>query len=177
MRSFSRLGFLFAILAVTSTSVCAQKNSTKSIEFNRDSFEQSMPIPHGVVQAILRTDTGKLGRQYYPGKSDAELAELFRAIEVRLGPPGETDLLVSGNGFMSGADNDWFWLVRLVPNRPKVVLWVGGHSIELRTTHTNGLADIRSEWNSPNEMVLSSFHFDGKKYVLVSEKWSEMPKN
>ena len=175
MRSFSQLGLLLAILAITGPSMCAQKNSTQSIEFNRDSFEHSIPTPPGVVQAILKTDTGKQGREYYAGKNDAELAKLFQAIEVPLGPPGERDLLVSGSGFMTGADNDWFWFVRLVQNRPTVVLWVGGYSIEVRTTRTNGFADIRSEWSSPNEKVLQSFHFNGKKYVLVSEKSSNMP--
>jgi hypothetical protein len=103
----------------------------------------------------------------------AQPAQLFTASETHLGVLGEKDLVVAGHGAMSGADNDWFWVVRSAYKNPKVVLFAGGYSLELMKARAKGYRDIKSVWSSPSETGTKIYQFDGIRYKLWREKWGK----
>jgi hypothetical protein len=124
-----------------------------------------------VVKAIVETEQGKQGLKRLGKASPEEIAKLFKAREVRLGPAGERDLIVRGSGAMTGADNEWFWLVRVVGGHPLVVLWTGGNSVSILTRRTNGLPDIETDWTSAAGYSLTwIYRYEGDQYKLVSKR-------
>jgi hypothetical protein len=76
--------------------------------------------------------------------------QLFRAAEVHLRSAAEVDLVIMGRRPLTGADNSWFWVVRSIGRKPKVVLFTGGNSLELSRTRTNGYHNVRTLWFNPN---------------------------
>ena len=78
----------------------------------------------------------------------------------------EIGLVVLGIPPMTGADNDWYWVVRSPKKDPKVVLFSGGYFFEVMNTKTNGYKDIRGVWNSPSEEDTTIYHFDGTGYKV-----------
>lgn len=74
---------------------------------------------------------------------------------------------------MSGADNDWFWIVRSPLKQPKVILWCGGNSLELLDSKSGGYRDVRCTWSSASERVTRSYRYVKGRYRLRRERWTE----
>ncbi len=135
--------------------------------FYEDCFQRSLPVPPDVVQTILETNTGKQGLSDLSETQRTDVGKLFSAREVRLGQQSERDLIVMGKGPMSGADNTWFWLVRILPDHPRAVLWVGANGIGLLKSNTNGFRDVRSGWCSAAFCETKAFRFERGRYKCV----------
>ena len=140
--------------------------------FYEECFERSVPLAATVVDVLLKTEEGRQGFDSLPPPDRRDVAKLFRAREVRLGPLAERDFVVIGKGVMSGADNSWFWLVRIVKGRPIAVLWIGALEVELRDTRTNGFRDVRSHWSSAAVTETKTYRFDGRRYKCVKTRSS-----
>jgi hypothetical protein len=115
----------------------------------------------------LKTDTGKEGVADLDEIHRKDVDRLFKGRELKLGPQGEKDLVVIGEGSMSGADNTWFWLVRVLPSHAQVVLWVGANQIGLLKSKTNGFRDIQSGWCSAAACETKTFRYDHGQYECV----------
>ncbi len=122
-------------------------------------------VPASVVKILLQRKEVKDSLNSAHCVSQADAVRLFRATEVHLGPPNETDLLVAGIFPVTGADNDWYWVVRSTPN-PRVLLWVGCLSVKLLTRKTNGYRDVSTNWSSPQQDLDRVYRFDGSTYKL-----------
>jgi hypothetical protein len=136
-------------------------------------LQHPVPVSSDVLKVLLETDAAKEGMAFAQVSKPGDVAQLFRAGEVHLGGANEVDLVVIGVGWMSGADNGWFWVVRSAHKNPRVVLFAGGNSLQMMVTRTNGYRDIRSTWSSPSETDDTIYHFDGREYKLWKKTSTE----
>jgi hypothetical protein len=137
-----------------------------------DSFEPSVTIPPRVLTALVKTHAGRDGLEFASAKGKPVIADLFRAVEVSLGAPDDPALVVGGVGRMSGADNDWFWIVQAPRRHPRIILWCGANSLEILATASDGHKDVRCTWYSASEKVVSSYRYAAGRYRLKRERWS-----
>jgi|SRR5579859_255676 len=144
----------------------------QTIFSGEESFQHPVSLSPAVLKVLLKTKAAKEGLAFASDSERSNPAQLFRAAAVHLSRTDDIDFVVRGIDWMSGADNDWFWIVRSAHTQPRVVLFVGGNSIELMRTRTNGYCNIRSDWSSPQETRDAVYHFDGRKYKLWKEKWT-----
>jgi hypothetical protein len=166
------------VLAGVAAGFLAAQGQKASPVVEQTTFSEHEPIRHAVplsadvLKVLLKTKEAKMGLESPYRSKQSDPAQLFRAAEVHLSGPDEVDLVVSGKFPMSGADNEWFWVVRSAVKNPKVVLWAGGNSLELTDSRMHGYRDIHSWWSSPNETSEQIYHFDGNKYNLWKENWT-----
>ena len=109
----------------------------------------------------------KLGRE--------QKRKLFCAVKVHVAGPNEVDEVVIGSGLMSGADNDWFWIVREEGKGAKVLLWANGLELSLATHRTNGYRDIETAWAAASGIEIDCFYrYDGNQYRLIRRHEHQM---
>jgi len=123
-----------------------------------------------VLKLLLATDAAKEGFAYANAAQHANPAQLFRAADVHLTQPGQTDLIIIGVCPMCGGDTAWFWIVSDADHNPKVVLAAGGKTLEVLNSSSKGYHDIQSLWSSPAETVALVYHFNGVQYELHKRK-------
>jgi len=138
------------------------------IDCGVDSPFQNAPNPsHEVLQALLsQTEV----RDALQNSDRSRAAQLFKASTVHLGPSKETDLIISGDCPLCGADNNWFWVVRLTPRGPRVVLFAHTLRLDLLTNTTRGFRDIHCSWASAGSSLEEQYQFDGSQYKLIKEE-------
>jgi hypothetical protein len=74
---------------------------------------------------------------------------------------------------MTGADNDWFWLISSAHKKPHVILFVGGSSVEIELHSTRGYRDIISCFYTANSTNKSAYRFNGQRYVCPKSLWTD----
>lgn len=135
-------------------------------------LQHPVPVKPAVLKVLLQTTAAKQGLEFAKVKNE-DPATMFRAAEVHLRNSEQTDLVVLGQDWMTGADNDWFWLVSSADKNPKVVLFVGGNSVELGHGLTNGYRNITSHfYTASGEVNQSLYRFDGTRYVRTKNEWT-----
>lgn len=165
-----------AVLLFFSFQSFAQSSSanlhTQQNVFGLDgSFDSPDPLPSDVVKVLISSRQAWQVREWMRAKHDSDASSYFLAKEIHLATPGETDYVVLGR--IPGADCVYFWVIHSERGRPRVVLFDSTLSLELLTSRTNGLSDIQSVWQSPNETCTKIFHYNGKRYRLVSQNWQD----
>ncbi len=128
------------------------------------------PIPKNVLRLLAHR---KEVRESLAGSKNQHPEKLFHATKTHLYSANQTDLVVVGERPVSGADNNWFWVVRSVDTNPAVVLWVGCNSLTVRTTRRNEYRDISSDTATAGIMIHEAYRFDGRVHKLV--KRTEKP--
>jgi hypothetical protein len=137
-------------------------------EYSDESFDDFLPLPENLLNVLLATAEAREMSRELQGLDRNELAKLFSAIEVHLDDRGKQDYLVLGKSPMSGADCDWFWIVRSGQTHPKVILFANTNSIELLKSRTNGYRNIRSVWESAAGYTITNvYHYNGARYRLA----------
>ncbi len=168
--------FLTAALLFLSLQSLAQSSSTKKLAgqnvFGLDAgFDNPDSLPSSVVKALMSSGQFSQTREWMRVKGDSDASYYFVAKEVHLANSGETDYVVLGR--IPGADCLQFWVIHFERGHPRVVLFDSTDSVEVLTGRTNGLSDIQTVWQSPNETHTKIFHFNGKRYRLVSQNWQD----
>lgn len=166
------LAFMFAVCAYMLLGQKPEGSTEEQRVFSEEyPIRDSVALSPDVLRALLQDKTVKLGFESATTLQRQHPEQLFRAAKVRLGPPNEIDLVVSGIYPMSGADNDWFWIVRSVAQDPKVLLTVGGNSVTLLDSRTHGYRDLRIAWSAASGYSVEKvYHFDGEKYRVWKKK-------
>jgi len=157
------------------------RDGKRNVFFEDTPISQPAPIPRNVLTLLLQTDAGKQGADFTSGlvangRCDAQAcdpANLFRAANVHLGGSDEGDLVVIGICPMCGAGQGWFWVVLSAYSNPRVVLFAPGNSLELLTSRTQGMRDVRSRWWGASQKSETTYHFDGVEYKKWNKKRSE----
>lgn len=164
--------FSFAIclvLQLAESRATPQPTSGKTFcEDIADGFPLKMPsIPREVVNVIMKSKQVQDAVSYpdAPNPDDAE--HLLHAAQIQLGSDGATTFLVSGSGELSGADNGWFWIVRVLKNQATIIFQVGTNCVSVSNHRTHGYKDIQTSWASAGETLDETFAFDGAAYKLV----------
>jgi hypothetical protein len=134
-------------------------------------LQHPVPVSPAVLKVLLRTTAAKQGLDFASVKQE-DPAKMFRAAEIHLSNAKETDLIVLGQDWMTGADNDWFWLIGSANKNPHVVLFVGGNSVELKHSVTNGYRDITSHFYTAQDANVSVYRYNGRRYVRTKDEWT-----
>jgi hypothetical protein len=130
--------------------------------------ESASAIPANALKAVLQTSVAKEALRDEPSVKD--LGQFFGGSQIKLGRSGISALLICGKGLMSGADNDWYWIVATPYTHPRVVLFEGTDALSLLRRYHNGYQDIESWWGVAAGSHEKTFRFNGSKYVLASER-------
>ena len=134
---------------------------------NDGECENTSAIPANALKAVLQTSVAKEALLEEPSVKDP--GQLFGGSQIKLGRSGESALLICGKGLMSGADNDWYWIVATPYTHPRVVLFEGTDALSLLPRYHNGYKDIESWWGVAAGSHEKLFRFNGSKYVLTNE--------
>jgi hypothetical protein len=145
--------------------------ANEQISFSEHLVTHPVELSTDVLKLLLATKEGKQGLTFASEEERKDPSQLFIASEVHLGKK-QRALVVLGRSGMSGADNDWFWIV-LPGNHPRIVLWAGAYSLRFLLTRTNGLRDVETQWSSASEVSTRLYKFDGGIYRLWTEKRAE----
>lgn len=97
----------------------------------------------------------------------------FTAAYVRLGPPGEKDLLIIGNGPLLGANVDPIWVLRPTAAGWKII--VDGAptlSVKVSQHRTNGYHDLLISKATAVQAYTGVLRFDGQVYRLAEGAWT-----
>jgi len=180
MGTVPRTAFVLALALVAAGTLAAQDKNALPVHeqttFTEDGqFQHPVSVSAQVLKVLLETEAAKEGLAFASDSERSNAAQLFRAGEVQLDGSKEIDLVVIGVGWMSGADNGWFWVVRSARKNPQVVLFAGGNSLNIMGSTTQGYRDIRSLFSTASETRNSIYHFDGKQYKLWKEQWKKNP--
>jgi hypothetical protein len=174
MSSARCLRFLcFLVIAVAGYGQNNPPAREQTVFDENNSIQRPVPLPPGALKALLQRKEIKDNLREIADSDRNNLTQFFSAAEVYLSDGDQTDLVVMGKSPMSGADNTWFWVIRLARKAPFVVLFAGGNSLEVLGTRTNGRRDISSKWSNPNGTQTRIYQFDGVRYRLRKERWHE----
>lgn len=162
---------LFFSLQSLAQSSGANEHAGQSVFGLDGGFDNPDLLPSSVVKALISSRQASQIRGWMRATNDSDASDYFLAKEVQLAAPGETDYVVLGR--IPGADCVHFWMVHSERRRPRVVLFDSTLSLEVLASRTNGLNDIQTAWQSPNEARTKIFRFNGKRYQLVSQNWQD----
>jgi hypothetical protein len=128
-------------------------------------------LPNPVVQAIMATESGREASAFAE-QSGTRLAtsRLFRGWKVNISASKDNFYIVIGSYPMSGADNDWFWVVRQSKGKATVLLWAGANCLDVMKGVTRGFKNIEAAWSSPSSTRINRYVFDGRRYKLQSSR-------
>lgn len=131
-------------------------------------FSLKVPsIPREVVTVIMDSKQMQDRLSYPEAPSPDHAKRLLRAAQIQLGDDGTTAFLIAGSGELSGADNGWFWIVKVLGNRASIIFEVGTNCVSVRNHRTHGYKDIEASWASAGETLDETFAYDGAEYKLV----------
>jgi hypothetical protein len=164
---------LAASLASTHPGIAQKRNVTQDVcADNGESFKGASPVTREVADEIFRFSK-TVGVQ--PLRTVTNPIEQFVSQPIDLRRDEKDDLLVKGQDAMTGADNDWFWIVLHASKHPKVVLWTGGNCVAISRHRTQGYPDILGNWSSAaGYTITSEYQFDADKYVLYKKAESHL---
>jgi len=168
---------LLLVLGAVGASASQEQPPIREQTLFRESepFQHAVPLPQNVLQVLLRTREVKESLDSASAEQKSNLSQLFLATEVHLSGLDKIDFIVRGITPVTGADNDWFWVVNHLPSAPRVVLWAGCDSLEVLDGRTNGFKNIRCSWSSPSLTITSDYHFNGQKYLLWKRRQVKNP--
>jgi hypothetical protein len=135
-----------------------------------DSGAKPVRLAKPILTALLATKEAERGRSWAHDDPDRDPNLLFKAFPVSLSNSQEKDYVVWGQAPLTGADNDWFWVVRSEAPTPRVVLFCGALRVEILPRPHNSLEDIRCTWESPGgDGFIHDYRFNGQRYVLFKK--------
>jgi hypothetical protein len=151
----------------------AQRTSKGPTYFSPD-YEESDPFKHAlpptddVLDSLLRTPQAQAAADALAGLDREELRKKFSVVKIHLSDSSKEDEIVLGSDPMSGADNDWFWIVRRLRGRAQVILFANGLSLKLLNSRTSGYKNILTGWSAASGLTITCiYHYDGTRYRLV----------
>lgn len=170
------------ICALCATGIAAaQSTGTKpatepSIFYPDDSnrgFNAADPPSDAVLNALLKTPEAKENRGQLQELDREELRKLFLVVRVHLTNANETDEVVLGKDPMSGADCNWFWIVRDKGDQAQVLLFENAYGVYLLESRTNGYRNIRSIGFAGGTTYTNIFYYNGQRYIPVHKYQKE----
>lgn len=144
--------------------------TTQEIKLPKDSFSMEFPFEHPVplndaAKKALASDRAIADVMKDDGLSvDTIPKNWFTAAEVRLGPPGQTDLVVMGTGISVGPYSTGFWVLRQTKGGYEAVLSTDAHDLALLHTSTHGFRDIETGLTAGGKRYKEIFKFNGRRY-------------
>ena len=133
-------------------------------------FEDAQPPSDPVLDALLKTPEAQENSDRLQRLDREKLRGLFLVVKIHLRNSVETDEVVLGKFPMTGADCDWFWIVRDMGDHAKVLLFDNAYGVYLLRSRTNGYREIASYWSSAaGYSITRLYRYDGTSYKLAYE--------
>lgn len=142
-------------------------------EADMQGFENAQPPSDPVLDALLSSQEARSSSDDLEGLDREAKRKLFEAVRVDLTGRGEEDYVVLGNDPMGGADNHWFWIVRVSEGRAQILLFTQGLTVQLLRKRTNDYRDIKESWGGNSGSVTRIYRYRGSAYVLATEHSEE----
>jgi hypothetical protein len=101
-------------------------------------------------------------------------ASWFSASVVHLAGQGEKDLVVQAVGQLAGANVDVFWVFRMLPGGPQLVLNGPAHDLIVRRTRWKGLRVIELDSMTAIKLNTIVLRFDGARYAVFGDRLEEI---
>jgi hypothetical protein len=162
----------FLLLALVSQTMQSQSHATPSQVFGEtdDSGAKPARLTKSILAALLATKEAQAGRSWAHENPGKDPNVLFKAFPLSLSESPEKDYVIWGQAPLTGADNNWFWIVRSGASTPRVVLFCGALTVKVLSTLHNSLEDIQCSWESPGgDGFISHYRFNGQRYVLFKK--------
>ena len=164
----------FTITIATALLACAPSSGAPlgPPKFSEETLPFSHPvsIPPSALAIVLRTNAARSVLRDLTVAERQNISQYFEAQPINLAKVGDKELLIRGQGKISGADNDWYWIIASYKHHPRLILFTGCLSLEIQSTKTHGYDDILSLWNSASVMDSKLFRFNGTVYRLSRYK-------
>lgn len=165
---------VIVVLSVLAMPVCtiAQSSISKATFFSWDydmhGFKDAKPPSDAIISAILNTSNGRGNKQEIQKMPIAEKLKLFTTVRIDLGDLQEEDYLVLSSFPLTGADCDWYWIVRNKNNHVQVIFFDNTNSMQILKHSTNGYHDLETAWSSAAGYTLTRiFKYDGNRYRMA----------
>jgi len=159
---------VLALTVLSATGSVAQKSGTNVA--SQICADQPLPKTAAIPVKVLEMLTNRPEvRDAIEGFDKPET--LFRATEIDISS-GDADLLIIGTAPASGADNNWFWIVRHPRAAPQIILFAGASCLDILRSRTSGYHDVLIVLATPGEIIRTVYKFDGGQY-RESSKSSE----
>jgi hypothetical protein len=130
-----------------------------------------VPLPPEVTAAVMNSEEGKHGLALAAAHhTELVPAGVLKGAPVQLSNSRGQFFIVMGSGWLNGADNTSFWIVRQSGHRARVLLWTGAICVNIEPRKTRGYNDVESDWSSPQDHISKIYKFNGKSYKLRSTK-------
>jgi len=137
-------------------------------------FDDATPPLDLVLDALLNTAEAK-----HDGETGEALAKLdresqrklFQVVRVDLGNAKEEDYIALGGGPMTGADNNWFWIIGISEGKARVLLFTNGLSVNILRHKTNGYYDVKESWGGNSGWGSRFYQYTSSTYKLVRKSW------
>ena len=166
---------LLLFLLVLTQPVHAQSSTADLRDFSSEGDfvkANSVRLPKRVLSALLATNEAEAGRDWVRDHPGEDTSALFNAFPVNLSTAAEEkDWVAVGKWeHLSGADNNWFWIVRSTSSGPHVVLFCSALTVGLLPGVHDSLHDIRCSWESPGgDGFIDDYRFNGQRYLLTKD--------
>lgn len=129
--------------------------------------------PSGLILSALLKTTQVRGRGLNELDRESQ-RKAFHVVPIDLGDAAGEDYIALGSKPVTGADNDWFWIVRVRQGRASVLLFTGTLTVNILPHKTNGHNDIRTFWCSGASGMRERFKYNGSVYKLASKRSVEI---
>lgn len=137
-----------------------------------EEIEDPISVPADVLR-ILRRDERNQTCLNEGQPEDAISASWFVASEIDIDGNESADLVVkASNPCLFGANIDPFWIFRNTPRGYEHVLSVSTLGLDVLNAKTNGYRDVRTTAATANEVIITIYKFDGRKYK-AARSWRE----
>lgn len=179
------LFLLAATVAVFRTSAQqvpeALSHPPTSFSAEDDKFPGAVPLPD-CVRRSLAGDNRVVNTLQYENLSPDQLPEeWFTAFEINPDSRKGKLFIVMGASLMRGANINPFWVFQQLPKTCQLLLHVGAHDLEVLSSETKGLPNIKIASATAVRFGESEFKFDGRGYQEVSRNsqpiGEEIPRN
>jgi len=154
-------------MAVHAQSPPASYPTTHKVFGLDESFDHPVHLPDSVLKALIATKEARYVRDELKENPRLDVSQFFLAKEVHLSESKEIDYVVFGQFPLTGADCNWFWIVRSIEPRPRVVLFSIGTTLEILDRKKNEeQPDIRMDWWAGSGYGWADeYRFNGSRYV------------
>lgn len=169
-----RLVLGVCLIATTTTWVESQKRTVPPPQDHFSAEDETLPnpvpLPNDVLALLEKEKRVQDALQNENPPGNKVPASWFSATEVHLSSQAQPDLVVRAEPPLSGANIDYFWVVRNTASGHALVLAAPAHDLEIRAGRSNGYRDIEMVAMTSREIHTVLYRFDGQRYVVYREK-------
>jgi hypothetical protein len=168
------------MLAGVATNLAAkQKPPSEASQHEQTHFsveedpKRVVALPEEVLD-LLMADEFVVREKSCAKKTDLP-SSLFVTTEIHLDGNEQPDFVILGRGCVMGANIDPIWIVEKTPQGFRVILNCASHDLTILPTKTHGYHDLRSVSASANTISITTWKFDGQKYVPTKRDLEPVP--